>query len=246
MKIYAISDTHLSFSTPFQPDDLAGIVTHKPMEVCNQAWENHYIHIFNNWHQVVGKNDLVLVPGDISWALKLEEAVYDLDFLGMLPGTIVAVQGNHDYWWQSISKVRQAIPSNMRVIQNDHIIIEDIAFCGTRGWACPNNGGGFDDHDEKIYKREIIRLENSLQSIDEPVNEIIVLMHYMPTNEKHERSGFIDVLEKYGVKTVIYGHLHSRAQSYRLPDSAWGINFHLASADYVNFTPILIKDTQLK
>lgn len=246
MKIYAISDLHLSFSTPFDPNNWQLAETHKPMDVCSKDWKYHYKVIFDNWCQTVTKDDVVLVPGDISWATKLAETVHDMTYLGMLPGTIVAVQGNHDYWWQSISQVRKVIPNNMQVIQNDHVIIDDIAICGTRGWVCPNNGGGFSAHDDKIYQREIIRLENSLKSIQQPVNEIIVLMHYMPTNEKHQRSGFIDVLQEYGVSAVIYGHLHSNAQRYRLPDTAWGINFHLVSADYVKFAPVLIRNTELK
>lgn len=246
MKIFAISDLHLSFNAPFDPDNWQRAETHKPMDVFSDDWKHHYKVIFDNWLHMVSKDDVVLLPGDISWATKLAETAHDMDYLGMLPGTIVAVQGNHDYWWQSISQVRKAIPDNMQVIQNDHLVLDDIAICGTRGWVCPNNGGGFNAHDEKIYQREIIRLENSLKSIKKPVNEIVVLMHYMPTNEKHQRSGFIEVMERYGVTSTIYGHLHSKAQRYRLPDNAWGINFHLVSADYVKFNPALIRNTKLK
>nr|WP_207754935.1 metallophosphoesterase [Desulforadius tongensis] len=244
--MFAISDVHLSFSKPVDPSNWESVVEHKPMDVCAPEWKQHYKKIYYNWCDIVGRQDIVLMPGDISWATRLDEAGYDMQFLGFLPGRIIAVQGNHDYWWQSLSKVRKKIPPNMQVIQNDHIIVDNIAICGTRGWVCPNNGGGFSEHDEKIYKREVIRLENSLSSVKQPVDEIIVMMHYMPTNEKHERSSFIDVLEKYNVSTVIYGHLHSRAQRYRLPDTAWGINFHLVSADYVQFAPVLIRDTGLK
>ncbi|MEG6615031.1 metallophosphoesterase [Peptococcaceae bacterium 1198_IL3148] len=246
MKIYAISDVHLSFLEPVDPNNWDAVVDHKPMDVCSSRWKQHYKQLYYNWHEMVKDGDVVLMPGDISWALKLEEAVHDMHYLGSLPGTIIAVQGNHDYWWQSISKVRKAMPANMQGIQNDHVMVGNIAICGTRGWVCPNNGGGFKEHDEKIYQREIIRLENSLSSVKQAVDEIIVMMHYMPTNEKHEPSGFIEVMKKYNVSTVIYGHLHSRAQRFRLPDTAWGINFHLVSADYVKFTPVLIRDTNLK
>ncbi|MBO8137566.1 MAG: metallophosphoesterase [Desulfotomaculum sp.] len=246
MKLFAISDIHLSFNNPVDPNDWESVVEHKPMDVCAPEWKEHYKKIYYNWHEMVGQDDVVLMPGDISWATRLEETDHDMEFLGMLPGSIIAVQGNHDYWWQSLTKVRKKIPANMQVIQNDHVIVDNIAICGTRGWVCPNNGRGFTEHDEKIYCREVIRLENSLSSVKQEVEEIIVMMHYMPTNEKHERSHFIDVLQKYNVSTVIYGHLHSRAQRFRLPDTAWGINFHLVSADYVKFTPVLIRDTSLK
>ncbi len=245
MKLFAISDIHLSFKNPVDPNNWDAVVDYKPMDKCSAEWKQHYKRLYYNWHDMVDKDDVVLIPGDISWATKLEETEHDLNFLGMLPGRIIAVQGNHDYWWQSLSKVRKVLPPNMQVVQNDHCLVDNIAICGTRGWVCPNNGGGFSEHDEKIYKREIIRLENSLKSVQSDVDEIIVMMHYMPTNEKHERSGFIDVLKKYNVSTVVYGHLHSRAQRFRLPDAAWGINFHLISADYVNFTPVLIRDTKL-
>lgn len=246
MRLFAISDIHLSFSKPVDPGNWDGVEDYKPMDACSPHWKQHYKELYYNWREMVSEMDVVLMPGDISWATKLEETTHDLNFLAMLPGFIIAVPGNHDYWWQSLSKVRKIIPANMNVIQNDHIIVSNIAICGTRGWVCPNNGGGFNQHDEKIYKREIIRLENSLSSVKQQVEEIIVMMHYMPTNEKHQRSGFIDVLEKYKVSTVLYGHLHSKAQRYRLPDTAWGINFHLVSADYVQFTPVLIRDTKLK
>ncbi|WP_031515944.1 metallophosphoesterase [Desulfofalx alkaliphila] len=245
MKLFAISDVHLSFDAPVDPNNWDAVTAYKPMDECSIEWKEHYKELYYNWCDMVGDEDVVLMPGDISWATKLNQTVHDMNYLGMLPGLIIAVPGNHDYWWQSLTKVRAALPANMQVIQNDHIILDNIAICGTRGWVCPNNGGGFTEHDEKIYKREIIRLENSLSSVKQPVEEIIVLMHYMPTNEKHERSGFIEVLEKYKVSTVLYGHLHSRAQRYRLPDTAWGINFHLVSADYVKFTPVLIRDTNL-
>lgn len=203
----------------------------------DKAWHNHARRIYENWHRLVKEDDLVLVPGDISWAMRLDEAGPDFDYLGLLPGRLVCVQGNHDYWWQSISRAREAVPSNVQLIQNDHVKLEGVNICGTRGWLCPN-GAYFKEEDEKIYRRELIRLENSLQSVDNGPK--IVVMHYMPTNEKHDYSGFIELFQKYEVKTVIYGHLHAKACRYRLPDQAWGINFHLTSADYLNFTPRLI------
>ncbi len=239
MRIFAISDLHLSFSDRVDPANWEDVKEYKPMSEVDRKWIDHARRIYENWINTVTDNDVVLVAGDISWAMKLEEAYPDLEFLGMLPGRIVAVQGNHDYWWQSISQVRKMAPDNMYFIQNDHVRLNGVALCGTRGWLCPN-GAYFQESDEKIYRRELMRLENSLQSMikeDIDFEDVIVMMHYMPTNEKHNYSGFIEILERYGVKKVIYGHLHARACGYRLPDWAWGINFILTSADYVGFEP---------
>lgn len=237
MNIYAIGDLHLSFEFTPDPNDWK-ISEYKPMSEVDQKWFNHARRIYENWVSTVMPGDLVLVPGDISWAMRLEQAQSDINFLGLLPGKIVGVQGNHDYWWQSISRVRAVLPANVQLIQNDHVRIGDLAICGSRGWLCPN-GSYFKEEDQKIYLRELIRMENSLRSAAD-AGEIIAMMHYMPTNEKHEESGFIELFKKYGVKKVVYGHLHANAFRYRLSDMAWGIEFHLVSADYVGFTPSLI------
>jgi hypothetical protein len=237
LRIFAIGDLHLSFSKPVNVDKWDENAEYKPMEVIDRSWRHHARRIYENWRRVVAKEDVVLVPGDISWAMRLEEARPDLEFLGLLPGRIICVQGNHDYWWQSISRVRAAVPPNVALIQNDHAALAGINICGSRGWICPN-GSFFKEEDEKIYRRELIRMENSLRSAG--TGRKIAMMHYMPTNEKHEYSGFIELFEKYGVETVVYGHLHAQARRYRLPDRAWGINFYLTSADYLDFTPKLI------
>ncbi|WP_347488008.1 metallophosphoesterase [Desulfoscipio sp. XC116] len=237
MKIFAIADLHLSFSGALHVDNWEENREYKPMEEMDYTWHNHARRIYENWRRLVKDDDVVLVPGDISWAMRLDEARPDFDYLGLLPGRLICVQGNHDYWWQSISRARQAVPSNVQLIQNDHVGLDGVSVCGTRGWLCPN-GAFFKEKDEKIYRRELIRLENSLQSVQ--TGPRLVMMHYMPTNEKHDYSGFIELFRKYEVETVVYGHLHAKACRYRLPDQAWDINFHLTSADYLDFTPRLI------
>lgn len=242
MKIFAISDLHLSFSYPVDPLNWEEVKEYKPMGDIDKAWTDHARLLYDNWVSTVKEEDLVLVAGDISWAMKLEEAYPDLDFLGKLPGKIVAIQGNHDYWWQSISRVREAAPSNMNFIQNDFHKTNGLGVCGTRGWLCPK-AAYFKEHDQKIYNRELIRMENSLKSMSrerDSLDKIIVMMHYMPTNEKHDYSGFIELFQHYNIKKVVYGHLHARACKYRLPDFAWGINFILTSADYLGFKPYLL------
>lgn len=241
MKIYAISDLHLSFSCTPDPANWTSCPEYKPMAEVDKSWTGHALRIYENWLRTVSNDDVVLVAGDISWAMRLEEAMPDLHFISLLPGLVVAVQGNHDYWWQSISRIRAVAPPNMRFIQNDHVRLNDLVICGTRGWLCPN-GAYFKEEDMKIYNRELLRLRNSLNSVKGSAAEILVIMHYMPTNEKHDYSGFIEIFQEYGIRHVIYGHLHARACRYRLPDQAWGVNFHLTSADYLSFTPRLIME----
>lgn len=241
MKVLAIGDVHLSFSQPVDPLRWDEVETYKPMSKFGEEWCGHYRKIYENWFRVVNPEDLVLMPGDFSWAMKLSEVRHDLEFLGRLPGTIAGVAGNHDYWWQSLSRVRGALPPNMRVIQSDHLMVGGVAICGSRGWSCPG-GDHFTDEDLKIYRRELIRMENSLKEVGPGVKEIIVITHFMPTNDRHEKNEFIEMFQQYGVGTVVYGHLHGTAVKLRLPEHAWGIQFHLASADFVNFTPTPIME----
>lgn len=236
MNLYALADLHLSFTDFPNPMALSQTLEHKPMGIFGAVWENHAAKIYNNWLKVVSPEDVVAVPGDISWALNREKAVFDLYYLGLLPGTLVLIPGNHDYWWDRIGKVREMLPPNVRALQNDCLVFNRTALCGTRGWLCPNDRE-FTEHDEKIYRREVERLKLSLQSIPAGVDHIIVLMHYMPSNDKHERSAFIDLMVEYGVSVCVYGHLHAEAHHTRLPDEAWGIQFHLVSADFLDFTP---------
>ncbi|TEB11130.1 metallophosphoesterase [Pelotomaculum propionicicum] len=241
MKIYAIGDVHLSFSRPVDPQRWECVEQYKPMDVFGAEWHEHYRKIYENWTNTVSAGDLVLLPGDISWALKLDEARFDLDFLGRLPGRIICLAGNHDYWWQSLSKVRAVLPPNMKVIQNDHVRVGSLAICGSRGWWCPGSDY-FKEDDLKIYRRELIRMENSLRGAAGSAEEIIAMLHFMPTSERHEMNEFIELFKKYNVGNVVYSHLHGAAARLRLPGQAWGINFHLVSADYLKFTPALITE----
>ncbi len=239
MRIFSIGDVHLSFVKPVDTEHWDSVEASKPMDVFSEVWREHYRKLFYNWVDLVSDKDIVLLTGDISWAMRLGEARHDLDFLGLLPGTIVCIQGNHDYWWQSVSKVRAALPPNMRVIQNDHFSIGSLAICGTRGWYCPG-AEVFRQEDLKVYRRELARMENSLKSASPETQDIIVMTHFMPTNDRHEKNEFIEMFQRYGVSAVIYSHLHGESTRLRLPDFAWGINFYLTSADYLNFTPAVI------
>ncbi len=241
MRVFAIGDLHLSFASRVDPANWEKVTVSKPMDIFGGEWREHYRCLYENWVKTVRPGDVVLVPGDISWAMRLEEAKYDLEFLGLLPGTIVAVAGNHDYWWQSLSKVRSALPPNVKVIQNDCLPKDGLVFCGSRGWLCPG-AEGFSEQDAKTYRRELIRTELSLKAASQCGGELVALTHFMPANEQHEMSGFIELFNRYGVKTAVYGHLHGKAAQKRLPSKKFNINFYLVSADFLRFEPKLILD----
>ncbi|AZO95190.1 metallophosphoesterase [Halocella sp. SP3-1] len=240
MKVYAIGDLHLSFAEKAEIGNLENAVVYKPMDIFGEKWNAHYQKIYDNWSKKVADDDLVLIPGDISWASDLSELEYDLDFLELLPGRKVLVRGNHDYWWQGITKLRGFMPDDISLIHNDSLVLANIAVTGTRGWIVPNNNN-FSDHDEKIYRRELTRLGMALETIPASIERVIVMLHYMPVNEDHERNEIIELLQKYNVEQCVYGHLHGE-ESHRLAlkGRKWGIDFLLVSSDYINFNPISI------
>lgn len=225
MNIYAISDLHLSKGTD------------KPMDIFGSRWVNHWEKIQTHWQQKVNEDDVVLIPGDISWGINLEEAMPDLLDISYMPGKKILLEGNHDYWWSSPTKLRSVLPCGMEIIQNDFIDIGAFLVCGSRGWLLPGDDR-FEERDEKIYRRELIRLELSLsKAASFSAKPIICMMHYPPFNQKHEPSGFIDIMKKYNVECCIFGHLHG-AYIRDVPEGAvGGINFHMVSCDYLNFEP---------
>lgn len=226
----ALGDSHLSFRESGEE--------YKPMDVFGSRWHDHSGQIQEKWSRLVASEDVVLMPGDISWAMSLDEAGPDLAFLAELPGRKILTKGNHELWWDTISKVRNALPAGIMAIQNDHILLENgVAICGTRGWQCPENGF-ISEHDEKIFHREVGRLELSLRSVPKGVNHKIVMLHFPPTNVRQEMSPFVELMLDYGVATCVYGHLHD--QSFKngiLDEHKWGMNFYLVSADYLQFEP---------
>ena len=150
MKVFAISDLHLSINNP------------KPMDIFGPVWEGYVDKIFDDWKAKVTDEDIVLLAGDFSWAMKLEDALSDLKLLETLPGKKVIIRGNHDYWWKSISAVRGILPKNFYAVQNDAIKFDNIIICGTRGWQVPENGEQTPEN-KKIFDREVIRLELTLK-----------------------------------------------------------------------------------
>ncbi|MGD9901200.1 MAG: metallophosphoesterase [Spirochaetales bacterium] len=222
MKIYAISDLHL------------GNDVDKPMHIFGEIWQNYVETIVADWNSKVKDEDIVLIAGDISWAMKLDEVKTDLDFIASLKGKKVFIRGNHDYWWKSPSSIRNILKENMYLIQNDSIKLGSYVFCGTRGWMVAEYKGQLAEEDEKIFARELLRLEISLKSALEKTLEgdaLIALIHYPPFNSKFEDSEITKLFEKYGVKKVIYGHLHGKDVKYKLEYEKNGITYYLTSCD---------------
>ncbi len=236
MKLYALGDPHLSFDAEGNE--------YKPMGIFGDSWQNHGRKIRQNWLECVTDEDVVLLPGDISWAMTLDEVQYDLDFLADLPGKKIITKGNHDLWWESLSKIKKILPEGMDVLQNNCIVLGDTAICGTRGWTCPE-GDHVDPHDEKIFQREVGRLKLSLDSVPKDVPHKIVMLHFPPVNGKHEKSALTELMEQYQVELCLYGHLHSYSLLNAFEGEHWGVDFQLVSADYLAFRPKLIREIEI-
>lgn len=206
-------------------------------------WQDHPQRIEEAWREVVGSNDWVLVPGDVSWAMRLEEAAEDLAYLGSLPGEIVILRGNHDYWWQSIGKVRSVLPPNVYAIQNDCLALPGgVAVCGTRGWELPS-GQGVTAHDLKVYDRETARLRLSLQAAKKSgARRLFTMMHFPPAEKSGVSTGFTALLEDFGVELCVYGHLHAEATRNALRGCHRGIRYEMVAADAVGFRPFLLTE----
>lgn len=232
MRVFAISDLHLS-----------GAVPDKAMDVFGAQWQAHADKIAQAWRDRVTPQDVVLIAGDISWAMTLEEAACDLAWVDALPGHKILLKGNHDFWWGSIGKVRRLLSEQTFALQNDCASVEGMVFAGSRGWTCPG-GSGDAPEDRKVYLREAIRLEMSLQQACKTGLPIIGMMHYPPFNEKQEDSAFTQLFERYGVKQVVYGHLHGPATRYAFQGWRNGVYYTLTSCDAIGFAPRLITEQE--
>lgn len=231
MKVFAISDLHLSGACD------------KPMDIFGGNWENYQQKIQENWKNMVGDDDIVLIAGDISWAMKLDEAKVDLDWIDKLPGKKIIIKGNHEYWWKSISSVREILPSSIMAIQNDSIKIGNLIFCGTRGWVVPEKNKELAEEDLKIYKREVERLKLTLMAANQQKQEgdkIIALMHFPPRNSDKEDSEFTKLFDEYCVAKVVFGHLHGYTNC-ELVSEKNGVSYYFTSCDHINNKPVLIE-----
>lgn len=230
MSLYAIGDLHFSTSV------------NKPMNIFGNNWDNHETKIIDDWKANVKEEDTVLVLGDTSWAINLEEVKPDLDILNNLPGKKILIKGNHDYWWTTVTNLNK-LYEDMSFLQTNFYEYGEYAICGGRGWMCPNDVK-FDSNDEKIYIREENRIRLSIESARKKGYErFIVITHYPPTNDKLEESLFTKLFEEYNVEKVIYGHLHGK-ESFKmgLKGIRNGVEYILASCDYTDFKLVKVID----
>ena len=231
MNIFAIADTHLSF----------GETIDKPMDVFGPAWSGYEERLRENWTRVAGSDDLILVPGDISWAMHLEEALPDLAWIDHLPGKKLLLRGNHDLWWSSMAKMR-GLFDTIEFLQNDSYVDEEgrFAVIGSRGWICPGDQD-FSEDDRKIYERELLRVGMSIddmkkkcgaKGLDPREIMIIGMTHFPPTAPDKQPTGFTDLFREAGVKRAVYGHLHSEKAFGNGPLGSFeGVEYNLVSLD---------------
>ena len=234
MRLFAIGDLHLSGG-----DD-------KPMDVFGPQWDGHFLRISENWRRLVTPEDTVLIPGDISWAMQLEDARADLASIGELPGRKVLTRGNHDFWWSAISRVRAALPPAMLALQQSAADLGPCVVCGTRGWQFPTGEAPLSAQDEKVYRRELVRLELALKEARLLAGErpMVVMLHFPPLLREIPDTAFTALLEQYGAHTVVYGHLHGPGIAVGFDGEHRGVRYRLVSCDSIGFCPreILLDD----
>ncbi|MEG1782150.1 MAG: metallophosphoesterase [Oscillospiraceae bacterium] len=226
MSIFVIGDLHLSFGTQ------------KPMDIF-EGWQDHCLRLEKNWQRLVKPHDTVVIPGDISWGLTLEEALPDFKFIDKLNGKKIISKGNHDYWWQTTKKLQEFLDQNelktISFLHNNSFETEKYIICGTRGWIFENGQA----EDEKIILREAGRLKASLDYIKSD-KEKIVFLHYPTIYQEQRANHIINTLKQYNVKRCYYGHLHGKTINYSFNGVSEGINYKLISADALEFCPYII------
>lgn len=226
MALFVIADLHLG----------------KDMAIFGLAWENHRDRLADNWCRVVKPADTVFILGDISWGMRLEDALPDLEFVKSLPGAKRILKGNHDYWWQTEKKMKESILDERLSILKPEVI-EGEAVCGTRGWLTPGHPLYNKETDGRVFRRETLRLEMALEALGK-INKggsMRVMMHFPPAF-RNEINEMIKIMRSYPVTSCYYGHLHGVEQERALAGEEWGIDFRLVSADHVRFTPVKISE----
>lgn len=234
MSLYTIGDLHLCLSKE------------KPMDIFGDDWVNYISRIKYEWNKIVLKDDTVVIPGDISWATYLEEAHKDFKFIEDLNGSKIILKGNHDYWWTTHNKISSFIKGNkfqsLQFLHNNSIVVENTSISGTRGWILPDDANfGIDDN--KIFKRELLRLKKSLEDAKKfDKDEIFVFMHFPPCNSNYDKTEFIELMCEYKVSKCYFGHVHGKkGKNFKITEK-YNIIFQIVSADIIKFKPICIKN----
>lgn len=227
MSLFVIGDTHLSLSVD------------KPMDVF-KGWTDYTDRLKNNWNRVVSPEDSVVIPGDISWAMNFDEAVKDFSFLNSLNGKKYILKGNHDYWWNTMSKMNGFLEDNgfdtVKIIHNNAYSVEGFALAGSRGWFYDDTA----EADKKVILREAGRLRTSLRAASELGGELVAFLHYPPISSVQRCDEILSVLEEFSVKRCYFGHLHGFVPPENTKIEWNGTVFSLVSADYLDFCPRLI------
>lgn len=252
--VWAIADLHLSFGTP-----------NKSMDIFGPRWKNHEARVEQHWREQVGEEDLVLIAGDISWAKTLDEAKVDLEWIHKLPGTKILLRGNHDYWWGSLAGIAKILPPSLSVIQNNAISWNHISIGGSRLWDTPEYS--FSDYipleprpeglsksidataplsreeTEKIFVRELHRLELSLRALDPQAPIRIAMTHYPPISAHLQPSRASGFLEQYKVDVCVFGHLHNVIPQSLPFGVRNGVQYYLTACDYLDCIPIKVAES---
>ncbi len=228
MALFAIADLHLSLGT------------NKPMDVF-EGWHNYVEKIETNWRKIVKDTDTVVIAGDISWAMKLEDTAKDFDFINKLPGKKIILKGNHDYWWTTKRKMDNYLDDmgfhTIKILHNSCEVVGDIAVCGTRGWMYNSSS----EEDIKITKREAGRLRTSILTAIDEGKEPVVFLHYPPVYDVYISEEILNVLEEFSIKRCYFGHIHGKLASKKTTIGDYnGIKMALIACDYLNFCPLLV------
>jgi predicted phosphohydrolase len=228
MSVYAIADLHLSFGADKSMDVFTG-------------WGNYVEKIKKNWENTIKKEDTVIIAGDISWAMRLEDSKKDFEFINDLPGKKILIKGNHDYWWSTAAKINNFLKensfNNISILFNNAYPVGNICVCGTRGWLYNSDSV----EDEKILSREVGRLRCSLDMAKQYDLEPVVFLHYPPVYGKEESEEIINLLIERKAKKCYYGHIHGNAFKRNIVEGDYkGVCFKLISCDYINFCPVLV------
>ncbi|MHB1454455.1 MAG: metallophosphoesterase [Saccharofermentanales bacterium] len=235
MSLYAISDLHLALGMD------------KPMDIFGSQWDDHSGRIETNWRARITDADTIIIPGDISWAMTLEQARSDMEFLHRLPGNKIISKGNHDYWWSTVKKIDDFLEGNglysIKVLKNNFYRVDrNTLLCGARGWTlpCDNNYG---EKDEPIYLREAGRLRLSIaaaQADRQEGDRIVVALHYPPLLNNCRTSVFTEIMESNGVCCCVYGHIHQKGSGRCVEGVVGGVEYINISADKIAFNPVLV------
>lgn len=232
MALFTLADLHLATGVQ------------KPMDIFGGRWQGYTEKIVKNWRALVSSEDTVVVGGDISWGISLKEAQGDFALLDALPGRKLILKGNHDLWWETAAKMHRFLDENgfttIDFLHNNCFFYGKTALCGTRGW--PFEEDFSDPHNEKIFRRELMRLEASLKlgAVQQP-EEIICFLHYPPLYANFRCGPMIELMQRYGVSRCVYGHLHSESLRWAVEGLHEGIEWRLVSGDHVDFTPVFLK-----